>query len=180
MKVKNYQKHQDDETCMRMEKECKCTYYCCNRQEMHCYYTEGGSEKNLGKCFDPWDLCNYRFKIYSDDVSGKDCDYVIQAKCCQLYFFCQCPCESCQTVNFDIHQGDSNTPDSVVGKLVKKGRDCMKNAVMGDDGTMFSVDFPKGSNWRQRAMLMNVTVFIDYVMFEDSSKDSAGGDQAFN
>jgi len=44
---------------------------------------------------------------------------------------------------------------------------------MGDDADEFSVDFPEKSDWMQRAMLMNLTVFIDYTMFEDTSGDKS-------
>jgi len=40
---------------------------------------------------------------------------------------------------------------------------------MGNDADEFSVDFPEKSDWRQRAMFMNMVVFIDYTMFEDTS-----------
>jgi len=37
MKVQNQQQSADDEYCMKCEKECKCTYLCCNRTDMKCY-----------------------------------------------------------------------------------------------------------------------------------------------
>lgn len=170
MKCINEQKVKDDDVCMFNEKECKCTCLCCNRQEMKCYYVEGESEKKyLGKCYDPWDCCNYSFKLYDDQGQ---IDYVVTGSCCQWYFFCKCPCESCQTVNFDVNEGETNNK---VGDFTKHGRDCMSNALAGDDADIFVVDFPKGSNWRQRAMLMNLAVFVDYVMFEDTSDPKARG-----
>merc|ERR1712170_26801 len=59
MKVENEQKHSEDEVCMRCQKECACTYYCLNRTEMKCTYTEiqekgGGETHDLGFCRDPW------------------------------------------------------------------------------------------------------------------------------
>jgi len=172
MKCSNEQKNAEDETCMECSKECKCTYYCCNRAEMKCEYTEldahGVGEKHyLGKCYDPWDCMNFSFKIFTKQ---ENCEFLIQATCCQCYFWLRCPCEKCQLVVFQIHEGDStNAP--VVGELRKTGKDCMKQAVMGNDADEFSVDFPEKADWRQRAMIMNLVVFIDYTMFEDTSND---------
>merc|ERR1739845_233086 len=60
MKVKNEQQGAPDGICMRCDKECVCEYYCFNRGNMKCYYTEAadkgyGAEHYLGKCYDPWD-----------------------------------------------------------------------------------------------------------------------------
>jgi len=170
MKVKNEQAMAEDEECMRCEKECKCTYMCCNRTEMKCYYTEAdntgtGTEQYLGKCYDPWDCMNFSFKIYTE---SENCEYFIQASCCQCYFWLKCPCEKCQLVIFNMHEGDS-TSGTMVGELRRTGRDCLKNATMGNDADEFSVDFPEKSTWKQRAMFMNMVVFIDYTMFEDTS-----------
>jgi len=171
MKCKNEQQGASDENCMRCEKECKCTYYCCNRTEMKCYYTElkengVGEEHYLGKCYDPWDCMNFSFKIYT---ATEQCEYFVQASCCQCYFWMRCPCEKCQKVIFNIHEGELSGPH--VGELRRTGRDCLKQAVMGNDADEFSVDFPEKSNWLQRAMLMNLVVFIDYTMFEDTSEN---------
>ena len=171
MKCHNKQKKDgDEEQCMECKKECRCTYYCCNRAEMHCYYTEleekeGGETHYLGKCYDPYDCYNFTFKIYTQN---DDCDYVVQATCCQWYFWLQCPCAKCQLVVFKIHEG-SSTSGPLVGELRRQGKDCTKNFVLGEGADEFSCDFPEKSDWRQRAMLMNLVVFIDYTMFEESS-----------
>lgn len=170
MKCQNEQQMANDENCMRCEKECACTYMCCNRTEMKCFYTElkehqVGEEMPLGKCYDPWDCMNFSFKIYTQHDT---CEYFVLASCCQAYFWCRCPCEKCQLVVFMIHEGESKS-GPIVGELRRTGRDCLKQAVMGDDADEFSVDFPEKSDWRQRAMLMNLVVFIDYTMFEDTS-----------
>jgi len=172
LKVTNEQKVEDDETCMRCEKDCKCPYYCWNRMQMKCFWKEKGSEeKYLGKAYDNWDCCNYCFSIYDD---SKTPDYQVVAACCQLYFWCQCPCKSCNHVEFFIYEGEK-TSGTPIGELVKTGRDCMSNAILGDDADHFKCTFPKGSNWRQRAMLMNLTIFIDYCMFEDTSGQGRNG-----
>lgn len=179
MKVFNEQKLHEDEICMKCQKECFCSYMCCNRQYMLAYRVEGGNDNLLGMMYDVWSCCNLTFHIYDDEseVDGSkfgNLDYIVTAGRCQSYFWfgsC-CPCKSCQEVAFEIQDGKTL---EVVGQLLKHGRTCMSNAITGDDQDLFSVDFPKYSNWRQRAMLMNLSVFIDYVMFEDSSSEDRNG-----
>merc|ERR1712151_74851 len=142
-----------------------------NRTKMKCWYTElsehnMGEEHELGECYDPWDCMNFSFKIYTEN---KECDFFIQASCMQCYFWLKCPCEKCQLVIFNIHKGGSTSAPQV-GELRRTGRDCTKNVLMGNDADEFSVDFPANSSWQQRAMLMNMVVFIDYTMFEDTSE----------
>lgn len=171
MKCSNEQKGADDADCMRCDKECRCTYYCFNRADMKCYYTElaengVGEEHYMGKCYDPWDCMNYSFRIYTE---SENVDFLVQASCCQCYFYFNCPCEKCQLVIFKIHEGDS-TSGEVVGEIRKTGKDCLKQAIMANDADEFSVDFPAKATWKQRAMFMNMTVFVDYTMFEDTSE----------
>lgn len=176
MKCFNNQKIADGEYCMRCQKDCKCTYYCCNRQQMVCWRSENGKESYLGKIYDPWNFCNFTFELY-DDTGHDSCsggssnlgklDYSIEGNCCQCYFWCNCPCDSCQKVEFEILDPSRH----IVGQVMKIGKGCMTNMLTGNDMDIFSVDFPKGSNWRQRAMLMNFAVFVDYIMFEETSKE---------
>ena len=129
---------------------------------MECWYDENGKEASLGRVWDPWDCLNYRFKIECDP--GK-VDYIVEADCMQCYFWCRCPCKQCNVVKFRIISPSLG----LCGMLTRRGRDCLKNAILGNDADEFTVDFPKGSGWKQRAMLMNTVVFIDYTMFEDTS-----------
>jgi hypothetical protein len=165
MKCKNLQKDEDkNQTAMRCKKDCKCTYYCWNRPTMECFLDETGVESFLGTCYDACDLYNYNYHLKTDQ---NEVEYYIKASCCQWYFWCGCcPCNACQTVKFYVTEPGSSEPCS---ELTRNGRDCMKNAVMGNDADEFTVLFPSKANWRQRAMMMNLCVFIDYSMFEDTS-----------
>lgn len=167
MKVYNEQKVEDDKICMRCKKDCKCVFYCFNREEMDCWYTEGEEEHYLGKAYDPWDCMNFGYELR--DESGAT-EFRVKASCCQCYFWIKCPCKMCNVVRFEIKDNESNK----VGDIVRTGRDCLKNLILDNDGDTFTVDFPKGSNWRQRAMLMNLVVFIDFSMFEDTSGQGQG------
>ena len=164
LECESTQRFGDKEHCMWCNKECKCTYYCLNRPEMECYYTEDGSDRLLGKVFDPFVCFKFGYQIVADDES-ESIDYTIIAKCCQWYFWMRCPCDDCQIVNFDICEGEDQA--KVVGQLSKHGRGCVANTVASGQADVFKVDFPQGANWRQRAMLMNAAVFIDFSLFEE-------------
>jgi hypothetical protein len=155
---------------LRGEKECKCTYFCLNRTEMKVYETKGGEHEDyIGRVYDPCDMCNFGFKIYDKaDV----CIYGLKASCMQCYFWCRCPCDSCQIVNFDMTEGET---DKIIGQLMKRGRGCARNMVLGDDNDVFVVDFPSNSDYLHRALLMKAAIFIDYTMFEDSSQNKQQG-----
>jgi hypothetical protein len=114
---------------LRAEKECQCTYFCYNRIEMKVYACSHGDSEGeyIGRIYDPWDMCNFGFKIYDKaDVPI----YGLKASCMQCYFWCRCPCDSCQVVNFDMREGES---DKIIGQLMKSGRVCARNVILGDE-----------------------------------------------
>ena len=53
-----------DKECLRVEKECTCTFLCFNRPFSKVYYTEDGSHTYIGKIRDPFDCCNFTLKVY--------------------------------------------------------------------------------------------------------------------
>merc|ERR1719240_652537 len=166
MKCYNQQKDDDmDAPCLKCHKECKCSYWCINRQEMIVDYDEHGQSGRLGRVYDNCDFYNYSFGLYDHD---EVLIYTVKASCLQCYFWCRCPCKSCQRVDFQVLQGDGSSNTSV-STLSKLGRDCLTNMIKGDDADMFSVNFPADANWQMRALLMCLAVFIDYCMFEDTS-----------
>ena len=156
----------DKQVVLRGEKEGKCTCCCQNRTELKVYECGKGSDEEdyIGRVYDPCDMCNFRFTIYDKaDVPI----YGLKASCMQCYFWCRCPCDSCQVVNFDMTEGES---DKIIGQLMKRGRGFAKNMILGDDNDVFIVDFPPNSDYIHRALLMKAAIFIDYTMFEDSSQ----------
>ena len=60
---------------------------------------------------------------------GKDTVFTLTANCCQCYFWCNCPCDKCQKVVFEIKDGDNG---DVLGNLNKEGKGCMRNAIALD------------------------------------------------
>ena len=166
MKITNERNH--DQEVLWLERKCKCTFYCANRPEMDVYLIEGGQQKKIGRIVDPWDMCNYAFKIYDEN---EKLAFTLEAKCCQLGFYCQCPCKACETIVFDVYE-----PDKAGEKrenLVKKGKDCLKNAISSADN--FSVPFPPGCSYYNKLLLTAATLFIDFRMFENKDNGKSGG-----
>merc|ERR1711976_142002 len=117
--------------------------------------------------------CHYTVDIRTGGVEvgrSSKVEYIIHGSRFQCYFYCNiCPCAHCQRVEFDIHEGSGL--GNKVGILARTGRDCCRNFWLGNDADEFTVDFPPNADWKQRAMLMNAVVFIDYSMFEDTSEN---------
>ena len=73
----------------------------------------------------------------------------------------KCPCETCQTVHFDIKDDAGEN----LGLLDKRTRGCMK--AMVSDADNFMCEFPKSCTQEERALLLAGTLFLDYMFFED-------------
>lgn len=147
-----------------MEKPYKMTMMCINRPEMKVRYTENGNFIDLGKVVDNWDFCNFSFSVL--DAQGTQM-FHIEASCMQLGFHCKCPCESCETIVFEVYKGEKSAgnkwPD-----LVKTGKNCVANAMTDADN--FMVPFGQNATFAERAMLIATALFIDYMMFEVNPK----------
>ena len=150
--------------CLQMEKPYKMTFLCCNRPEMTVRYTEQGNFIDVGKVIDNWDVCNYSFSVL--DVQGNQM-FHIEASCMQLGFHLECPCESCETIVFEVYKGEKSAgvrwPD-----LVKTGTNCV--ASMVSDADNFMVPFGQNATFEERVMLVSTALFIDYMMFEINPK----------
>ena len=149
-----------------MERECKCTCLCCNRPEMLIYDVQNNQKVFLGKIVDSWDCVNYSYTIY--DAQDK-VRFFIKASCCQLGFWCKCPCESCERIEFDLWSGDKEKPEA---PIVKKGTgSCIKNAFSLADN--FFIQWPNPATWQDKVLLLGAVLMIDFMMFEE--KEGKGG-----
>ena len=164
--------NQEPEVVLEINRPCKCTCYCFNRQEMQVSWVEkGAGGKYLGKIVDPWDCCNFYFHIRDEEDKTI---YKIRGKCCQLGIQCShYPYTPCQTVNFEILAGET---DEVVGTLVKTGKGYCAS-FWADEYNNFKIDFPPKANWKEKALITTAAVFIDFMMFEkgDQKKGAAAG-----
>lgn len=141
-----------------------------NRSEMKVSFVEPGETQNIGKITDPYDMCSYIFYVWNEN---NVCDYLIEANCCQCYFWCKCPCEECALCLFEIKDYRNG---QILENIYRRGSlDCCNNvnSNQGDEMNRMDVFFPNNSNWKQRALLMCTGVFLDYVYFEEtqSSQD---------
>ena len=82
----------------------KCTCCCLARPSMHVYYTEGNQSTYLGRIFDPCTI-NLYFHVYGPNDEKL---YTVYGDCCQLGIWCRCPCEPCQTVDFEVRDANGN------------------------------------------------------------------------
>lgn len=164
----NYTQKENSVLSFRCAKDCRCSYYCANRQEMKIHFTEPGENQYIGKVTDPYDMCAYVLHIHNENDA---IEYVIEANCCQCYFWCRCPCEECQMVVFAIKDYRTN---SMLSNIVRRGSgNCCENAIKDGENDIMDITFPNNSNWKQRARLMMTGVFLDYIYFEEtqSSQD---------
>lgn len=167
----------DNEVVQKGRSECKCSYYCCNKQQVLFWtsekYGKGKNqveEKFIGKIHMPWNCCGFEYQIY-DNTSSEDSfgdlgniDFTVHISCCHLYFWCQCTCQSCMKISYEISDGN----DEIVGNMVRTHKDFQKSYKKWDEGiSKMSVDFPKESNWRQRGLLMTLGVYIDWIVYSD-------------
>lgn len=145
---------------LRMERECKCTCMCCNRPEMLIYNVERGTKEYIGKVVDSWDCINYSYTVYDDKEQVR---FFIKASCCQLGFWCKCPCESCEKIQFDLWTGDKEKEET---PIMKKGTgSCIKNAVSLADN--FFITWPLSATWKDRSLLLGAVLMIDFMQFEE-------------
>lgn len=171
MRVFNLWNHESK--CLEMDRECQVTCACFNRPSMQVYYTEDGTREYLGRVVDNFDCCNYSFKVQNNENVTI---FYIEASCLQCGLCCQCPCQSCERVTFNMWRGDKkvrlNTP------LVKYGKkNCIKNAFTDADN--FSVPYPEGSDFEERCLLLATALFIDYRMFESSPQGKERGGPSY-
>lgn len=105
----------------------------------------------------------------NDDGSNEALIYTVTANCCQAGLFCPTmPCETCQTVTFEIKQPGMDQP---IGILEKRTKGCM--AAMLSDADNFLCTFPsQASNSESKALLMATILFCDFMFFEDTKNDS--------
>lgn len=152
----------NDNLCLQLIKPYKIPILCWNRPMMSVNYTEDGNFVNLGKVVDNYDFCNYSFDVLNANGEKR---FHIEAACNQLGFHCQCPCDACERIIFNIWKGDKSEECE---PLVKTGKGCGKN-MMGDADN-FSIPFPPGATFEDKALLLATGLFIDYMMFEENGK----------
>jgi hypothetical protein len=142
---------------LSMDKEFRCACLCFNRPEMEVRHVENNSDERLGKIVQPFFCCNKGLSVH--DKSDTHI-YTVVASCCQLGFFCNAPCESCQTINFEIKNAGGET----VGSLQKQSPGCAKQLLTDADN--FSLIFPQNATVQEKSLLLSSVILMDFAYFE--------------
>lgn len=163
MDISTYIRGEEDdyEPFLKLERPFKCTCLCFQRPEVTVTLVEGGRSEFLGKIIDPWNWCDIEFKIYDSSNTLK---YRIDGNCCQLGLCCACPCDPCQTVNFNVF----NANNEVISTMQKRGAGCVKE--MATDADNFALNFPANISVQDKALLMSAVLFLDYRHFEQNPR----------
>ena len=69
---------------------------------------------------------------------------------------------------FTLHRGDHKENPEPVSTMTKKSQGCIKSAISDVDS--FDVPFPAEAPWKHRALLLALTLFIDFRMFENKQQ----------
>ena len=71
----------------------------------------------------------------------------------------------------DFELKDART-NKICGYMKRVGRACGKSryhSLRSDETDVYFLEWPKHSSWQERAMLTNLSVFVDYLLFEEAS-----------
>lgn len=147
---------------LRLERECACTCLCFNRPSMEVFAVENRNDNGdfLGKITNPFTCFNRRLEVWDNKGTLR---YALDANCCQLGFFCKCPCEPCQIIDFDVL--DANAAIIPGARLQKRSAGCLKAAV--SDADNFSLIFPPSATKEDRALLLAAVIMMDFMFFEE-------------
>ena len=173
MSIKCFNLWNHDEMCLEFERPCTCTFLCFDRPVLKVYHTEGGQKRYIGKVVDNCDCLNFTFDVRD---ANNDLVFYVKGECCQLGFWCRCPCKGCRKIYFDISSKKNGVPFQ--GRLIRHGkRSCAKRLV--GDADDFSVPFPPGSSFDMRCLMLAVTLLIDYMIFDQNPSDQRRQRQNF-
>jgi len=164
MKVNLVDDHENADTAfLLLDRPCKCTCLCLERPELTVALVEDGKNEPLGKIKDCYQCFNIRNEVYDKDSNLR---FTIEASVCQMGMLCKAPCESCETVTFEIKSPNGD----IVGSLIKKSPGCAK--AMISDADNFALKFPPSATKEDKALLVSSVLLLDFRYFEEK-----GGNQ---
>eukprot|EP00928_Gymnodinium_smaydae_P016657 TRINITY_DN16288_c0_g1_i1.p1 TRINITY_DN16288_c0_g1~~TRINITY_DN16288_c0_g1_i1.p1 ORF type:complete len:388 (-),score=74.48 TRINITY_DN16288_c0_g1_i1:324-1433(-) len=149
----------------RLDRDFSCTCCCFNRPVVN--VTDVTSGQKIGSFQDPFACCDLTFRLR--DANDND---VLKAAggCCQWGLCCPLPCGPCAEVNFPI----VDLSDQPVGHVQKKVPGCCKFC-FAPDVDNYKVDFGKVTDPQWKALLIGLTIFMDFRYFNENSNDDEGG-----
>lgn len=150
----------------KLQRDWTCTCCCFNRPVVE--MVDVTTNEKVGSIQDPFACCDLTFNIRgpSDDTALK-----ANGGCCQWGLCCPLPCGPCSVVNFPITDAKTG---SDVGHLEKKVPGCLK-FLFSPDTDNYKVDFGGVSNPQYKALLMGLSIFVDFRYFNDNRNDDKGG-----
>jgi hypothetical protein len=151
---------------VKCQRDYALTYLCCNRPVMDVTIVENNENRCIGKIRAPWKCMNMQLDIMTPD---DQIIYTIWGSCCQIGVHCPFPCETCQTVNFEVRDASGN----VVAPMQKRSAGCMKAAL--SDADFFTLTFPTAADKDARALLTMAVIFLDFRYFEVAPANNVQG-----
>lgn len=148
-------------TAFKLQRPWTCTCCCFNRPVLN---VTDGNNNPIGSIRDPWACCDLTFTIR--DVKDED---VLQVRggCCQPGLCCPLPCGPCSEVHFKMH----DMSDNELGHVTKKVPSCLK-FVFASDVDNYKVDWKGVEDANLRALMLALTIFIDFRYFNDNKNDN--------
>jgi len=149
---------------VRIQKPYICSTFC-NRPRMDIYYVGEGARNNengdfVASIIHDYACCEVRFGIYLEQ-NVAEALYKITASECEKGIICNFPCEVCGKIYFDIYSKDS----AKIGSITKLLHSNFTEMITSADS--FLCSFQKDLDWKVKAALFAVTLFIDYRYFEE-------------
>jgi hypothetical protein len=162
MKVIHEEVGEDEELDQRelflwLDRPCKFTLYCLNRPEITVTLKENGLDKYIGKVVSQWACFDMVFEIFDREDKLV---YKIHGSCCQWGLFCNCPCDQCAKIQFNV----LNIEGQPVGEIYKIYSGVMKELFTDTDN--FCCVFPPTATPEHKALLLASVLFIDFRYFE--------------
>jgi hypothetical protein len=150
----------------KMHRDWTCTCCCFNRPVVD--MTDMTTGQKVGSIQDPFACCNLTFNI-----NGPDDHAALRAEggCCQWGLCCPLPCGPCSKVDFPIVDGKTGTN---VGHVQKKVPGCC-TFCFAPDVDNYKIDFGGVQTPEYKALLMGLSIFIDFRYFNENRNDDQGG-----
>jgi len=149
-----------------MDRDWTATCCCFNRPKVE--IKDAVSQESLGSISDPFACCDLTFTV----KDAGDADLVkVKGGCCQPGLMCPLPFGPCKEVHFDMEDATSGAK---VGRMSKQVPSCLKWCFAGDVDN-YKLEFGDVSDPRTKALLLALTIFVDFRYFSDNGADNSQG-----
>eukprot|EP00927_Polykrikos_kofoidii_P024705 TRINITY_DN22401_c0_g2_i1.p1 TRINITY_DN22401_c0_g2~~TRINITY_DN22401_c0_g2_i1.p1 ORF type:complete len:295 (+),score=54.69 TRINITY_DN22401_c0_g2_i1:84-887(+) len=151
------------EAGFKLDRPASCTFCCFNRPEAYMYDTEGNL---LGSVRDPFTCCGgLNFSV--QDPEGTTVLQMDGGRC-QPGFWFPLPCLDCNKIEFPIVDAETG---AVKGQMTKKAPSLFHWTV-APDVDHYHLSFKDVEQPENRALLLAMTIFIDFRYFNNNRNDS--------